>query len=147
MHGIGEFAHMAKVSVRTLRHYDEIGLLHPAHVEASSGYRSYTADQLGELHRIIALKDVGLTLSEIHDTMDQSAEAVAELLEQRLVDLEAALAENSAAAFEVSSDGVSWRGHRLSAEDLTRDRAVFARSFGSCSFQEPVDDLQSLQLL
>ena len=63
MFSIGEFARMGTVSVRTLRHYDDIGLLHPAHVDPETGYRSYTADQLGQLNRIIALKDLGFSLT------------------------------------------------------------------------------------
>jgi hypothetical protein len=46
MFGIGQFAQIAKVSVRTLRHYDDLGLLTPAAVDAASGYRYYRADQL-----------------------------------------------------------------------------------------------------
>jgi len=65
MFGIGQFAQVAKVSVRTLRHYDEVGLLHPAAVDDSTGYRSYSASQLPQLNRILVLKDLGFTLAEI----------------------------------------------------------------------------------
>jgi DNA-binding transcriptional MerR regulator len=64
MFSIGEFARLGTVSARTLRHYDEIGLLSPASVDPATGYRGYTADQLGQLNRIIALKDLGLTLAQ-----------------------------------------------------------------------------------
>jgi DNA-binding transcriptional MerR regulator/effector-binding domain-containing protein len=64
MFSIGEFARMGTVSIRTLRHYDEIGLLRPAHVDPETGYRSYSADQLGQLNRIIALKDLGFSLTQ-----------------------------------------------------------------------------------
>jgi DNA-binding transcriptional MerR regulator/effector-binding domain-containing protein len=64
MFSIGEFARMGTVSIRTLRHYDEVGLLHPAQVDPETGYRSYTADQLGQLNRIIALKDLGFSLTQ-----------------------------------------------------------------------------------
>jgi DNA-binding transcriptional MerR regulator/effector-binding domain-containing protein len=64
MFSIGEFARMGTVSVRTLRHYDEIGLLRPAHVDPETGYRGYSADQLGQLNRIIALKDLGFSLTQ-----------------------------------------------------------------------------------
>src|ERR1700677_2398751 len=64
MFSIGEFARMGTVSIRTLRHYDEIGLLHPAQVDPVTGYRSYSADQLGQLNRIIALKDLGFSLTQ-----------------------------------------------------------------------------------
>ena len=46
MFSIGEFARLGTVSVRTLRHYDEIGLLRPAKVDPHSGYRYYSASQL-----------------------------------------------------------------------------------------------------
>jgi DNA-binding transcriptional MerR regulator/effector-binding domain-containing protein len=64
MFSIGEFARMGTVSIRTLRHYDEIGLLRPAQVDPETGYRSYSADQLGQLNRIIALKDLGFSLTQ-----------------------------------------------------------------------------------
>jgi hypothetical protein len=47
MFSIGEFARLGGVSVRTLRHYDEIGLLRPATVDPDTGYRGYAAGQLG----------------------------------------------------------------------------------------------------
>jgi DNA-binding transcriptional MerR regulator len=64
MFSIGEFARLGAVSVRTLRHYDEIGLLSPATVDSENGYRGYSADQLGQLHRIVALKELGLSLTQ-----------------------------------------------------------------------------------
>src|SRR5579862_3224485 len=48
-----------------LRHYDAIGLLRPATIDAVSGYRFYQAVQLAELNRIIALKDLGFTLGQV----------------------------------------------------------------------------------
>ena len=65
MFSIGEFARHGRVSVRMLRHYDAIGLLGPASVDAASGYRFYQAGQLAELNRIIALKDLGFTLQQV----------------------------------------------------------------------------------
>ena len=65
MFSIGEFARLGTVSVRTLRHYDEIGLLRPARVDPETGYRGYSAAQLGQLNRIIALKELGLSLTQV----------------------------------------------------------------------------------
>jgi DNA-binding transcriptional MerR regulator len=62
MFSIGEFARMGGVSIRTLRHYDKIGLLRPANVDPLTGYRGYSAAQLGQLNRIMALKELGLSL-------------------------------------------------------------------------------------
>ena len=62
---IGDFSRLARVTIKALRYYDELGLLKPARIDSSTGYRYYSADQLPRLHRIIALKDMGLSLEEI----------------------------------------------------------------------------------
>jgi DNA-binding transcriptional MerR regulator len=62
---IGDFARLSHVSVVTLRHYDEIGLLPPAAVDHVTGYRYYAATQMPRLHRILALKDLGFSLEQI----------------------------------------------------------------------------------
>src|SRR5262249_26817744 len=69
---IGEFSSLSRVSVKTLRYYDEIGLLKPASVDAPSGYRHYSAAQLPRLHRILALKDLGLPLERIADMLTEA---------------------------------------------------------------------------
>ena len=70
MFGIGAFARVAQVSVRTLHHYDDIGLLPPAQVDPHTGYRWYRADQLPRLNRILALRDLGLPLTEVRKVVD-----------------------------------------------------------------------------
>jgi DNA-binding transcriptional MerR regulator len=70
MFGIGDFASHGRVSVRMLRHYDAIGLLRPAYVDPGTGYRSYRAAQLTRLNRIVALKDLGFTLTEVRSIID-----------------------------------------------------------------------------
>ncbi len=62
---IGDFSKLSRVSIKTLRFYDEIGLLKPVEVDALSGYRYYEFDQLPCLHRILALRDLGFSLEEI----------------------------------------------------------------------------------
>ncbi len=71
MFGIGTVARLAGVSVRTLRYYDEIGLLRPVWVDENTGYRWYEAEQLRRLHRIIALRDLGVRLVEIGVLLDE----------------------------------------------------------------------------
>src|SRR6185437_11063057 len=71
MLNIGEFARLGQVSPRMLRHYDEVGLLKPVEVDPSSGYRSYEVAQLGRLHRLLALRDLGFGLEQIHDLLDE----------------------------------------------------------------------------
>ena len=62
---IGDFSRFARVSVKALRYYDELGLLKPVKVDEFTGYRYYSATQLTQLHRISAMKDMGLSLEEI----------------------------------------------------------------------------------
>ena len=62
-------------------------------------------------------------------------------------DLAALLVESDVARFEFDDDGISWRGERLTLDDIRDTRGAFATSYGSCSFTEPVEDLRGLQLL
>jgi DNA-binding transcriptional MerR regulator len=62
---IGEFSKLSRISVRMLRHYDEIGLLKPAQVDRFTDYRYYREDQLPTAGRIAALKDMGFSLADI----------------------------------------------------------------------------------
>lgn len=68
---IGDFAQLARVSARVLRHYDRIGLLHPARVDESTGYRFYGAGQLADVNRIVALRDLGFGLAEIGELIQK----------------------------------------------------------------------------
>jgi len=70
--GIGTVARLAGISVRTLRYYDEIGLLRPVWTDPNSGYRWYEPEQLRRLHRIVALRDMGVRLVEIGFLLDES---------------------------------------------------------------------------
>lgn len=120
MYGIGTVARLAQVSVRTLRHYDEIGLLKPAAVSPQTGQRFYTAEQLHRLHRILVLRDLGLPLAAIDELLDhevtveelrgilglrrQQARARLQAQEQQLARVEARLAhleDRNMTSFEV----------------------------------------------
>jgi DNA-binding transcriptional MerR regulator/effector-binding domain-containing protein len=70
MYRIGEFSRFALVSTRTLRLYDELGLLKPEKQDQFTGYRYYSASQLARLNRILVLKDMGLMLDQIKDLLD-----------------------------------------------------------------------------
>ncbi len=66
---IGVFARLAGVSIATLRLYDDKGLLHPEHVDDASHYRYYAFSQLPRLNRILSLKDLGFTLEQIREAL------------------------------------------------------------------------------
>jgi len=65
MFRIGDFSKLTRVSIKMLRHYDDIGLLKPVRVDLATNYRYYSADQLPRLNRIIALKDLGFSLEQV----------------------------------------------------------------------------------
>ena len=66
---IGDFSKLSRVSVKTLRYYDELELLKPVEVDRFTGYRFYEYSQLATLHRVLALKDLGFTLEEIRELL------------------------------------------------------------------------------
>jgi DNA-binding transcriptional MerR regulator len=96
MFTIGDFARLGQVSVRMLRHYDALGLLHPARVDPWTGYRYYEAAQLARLNRVIALKDLGFSLQQVGEVLD--AKVGPEELRGMLRLRQAELAETVAAA-------------------------------------------------
>jgi DNA-binding transcriptional MerR regulator len=102
---IGDFARHGRVSVRMLRHYDAIGLLRPAHVDQSSGYRFYQAAQLSRLNRVVALKDLGFTLQQVQAILDEdvSAGELRGMLRLRRAELEAALAATASVLAQVEA--------------------------------------------
>ena len=66
---IGDFSKLSRISVRMLRHYDEIGLLRPVFVDQFTDYRYYAENQLPIVGRITALKDMGFRLAEINSLL------------------------------------------------------------------------------
>jgi DNA-binding transcriptional MerR regulator len=72
---IGEFSALTQVSIKTLRYYDEVGLLKPVRIDPESGYRYYSATQLPRLHRILALKDLGFPLNRISEAIEEGVTA------------------------------------------------------------------------
>ena len=67
---IGEFSKLSRISVRMLRHYDDIGLLRPAEIDRFTDYRYYREDQLPIVCRITSLKDMGFALADIVKILD-----------------------------------------------------------------------------
>lgn len=74
LYRIGLFAGINRVTIKTLRHYDEQGLLVPAYVDMESGYRYYTSSQIADLHQILALKNMNFTLEEIREIQNGKSE-------------------------------------------------------------------------
>jgi DNA-binding transcriptional MerR regulator len=90
MFKIGEFSRLSRVSVRMLRHYDQLGLLRPSQTDPFTGYRYYSAGQLPRLNRILALRDLGFSLEKIGALLDEDlpAEQVLGMLRLRRAEIE-----------------------------------------------------------
>jgi len=74
---IGDFSKLSRISIRMLRHYDEIGLLKPECVDNFTGYRYYKAGQLSQSGRILLLKNMGFSLAAITEIIHQYGDAEA----------------------------------------------------------------------
>lgn len=81
-HSISKVARLAGVSARTLRHYDDLGLLTPARVSAN-GYRWYERQQLLRLQRILLLRELRIPLSDVAEILDGETAELAALQRHR----------------------------------------------------------------
>jgi DNA-binding transcriptional MerR regulator len=113
---VGELAKRTGLTVRTLHHYDEMGLLKPSmHTEA--GYRLYTRGDVARLQQVLSLRQLGFALEEIRDCLDRPGFAPLEVirlhvarlreqieLQRKLCERLEALAEQFRTAGEVSAD-------------------------------------------
>lgn len=95
---IGTFARLSQVSVVTLRHYDDLGLLEPAVTDPLTGYRYYSVSQLPRLNRILALKDLGFSLEQVRDALAEgiSPEQLHGMLRLRRAEVERRLTDEQA---------------------------------------------------
>ena len=87
MKTVGEISKMTGISVRTLHHYDAIGLLHPAQV-TEAGYRMYSDQNLQRLHTILLLRQLQFPLKEIRQILDSPGFDPLEALPQQIELLE-----------------------------------------------------------
>jgi DNA-binding transcriptional MerR regulator len=113
---VGELARRTGLTVRTLHHYDEIGLLRPS-LHTGSGHRLYTAADVARLQQVLSLRQVGFSLEEVRDCLERPGFAPVEVirlhlarlreqieLERRLCERLEALAIHFQEAEEVSAE-------------------------------------------
>ena len=133
---IGTFARIAGTTPKTLRDYDELGLFRPAWIEPSTAYRAYSPAQLPRIRRILALRSLGVSLTEIGTLVSGGAD-LADVLERRRATLERERRDLdrrlAALAIEVATTGTG----RLDVvvRPLETSLVALLRS-------EPVDDLE-----
>ena len=88
MRKINEFAELCKTSAKTLRFYDQAGVLSPAYVDPENGYRYYTDKQAERYNQIVELKQAGFTLEEIKNSLGCTDDsAVLEMLRRKEAEL------------------------------------------------------------
>lgn len=113
MFKIGAFSRLVHVSNRMLRHYEKCGLVYPVKIDKISGNRYYSAAQIPLLQRITSLRDMGFTIAEIGDILDNYSDKdfVESMVEQKtketkdlLSELEIKLAKIESMNLSISSD-------------------------------------------
>jgi MerR family transcriptional regulator, thiopeptide resistance regulator len=115
---VGEVARLAGVTVRTLHHYDRIGLLHPT-VRSAAGYRGYDQADLARLQRILGYRELGFGLDEIAGLLnDPSSDPVAQLRRQHGLVLEQMERLARIAAVLEKTMEAHAMGIRLTAEEM-----------------------------
>lgn len=83
---IGDFSRLTNISIRTLRYYDEIGILKPEYVDPYSGYRYYTDKNLDEVKSIVFLKNLSFSLEEIAQCKDSITSDILEVKKNQLIE-------------------------------------------------------------
>jgi DNA-binding transcriptional MerR regulator len=79
---VTSFAGLAGASAKVLRDYDRIGVFRPAFIDPSTGYRMYSAAQLPQLRRVLALRDLGVGLGDIRSLVEERSD-LEEVLDRR----------------------------------------------------------------
>lgn len=113
---VGELARRTGLTIRTLHHYDEIGLLRPS-LHSEAGYRLYTAGDVARLQQVLSLRQCGFSLEEVRDCLDRPGFSPLELIrlhigrlreqvewQRELCEKLEAIAAHFRAAEEVSAD-------------------------------------------
>jgi MerR family transcriptional regulator, thiopeptide resistance regulator len=125
---VGAVAALTGVSVRTLHHYDHIGLVMPS-VRTPAGYRGYTDADIERLHLVLVYRSVGLSLEQIRSLLDEGADVLDHLQHQHKLLLEQAdKLQHTITAVEELMDA-----HR-SGIQLTAEEQI--EIFGTTAFNE-----------
>ncbi|SDK35263.1 MerR family transcriptional regulator [Billgrantia gudaonensis] len=91
---VGELAKRTGLTVRTLHHYDDIGLLEPS-TRSDAGYRLYRRQDVARLHRIQALRSLGMSLADIGTLLDQPSPPLSTVIERQMRLLERQIAQKN----------------------------------------------------
>ncbi len=124
----GEFSKLAQVSKRLLHFYDEIGLFKPHHIDPETSYRYYSAAQLPELNKILALKELGLSLEQVGRVLndDISADEIQGMLILKKAEMAQQIKDNLLRFRYIES-----RLQQVRAEGVLQDYDVVVKSMPS----------------
>lgn len=138
---IGDFARLSQVSVVTLRHYDDVGLLKPVSVDKFTGYRYYSISQLPRLNRILALKDLGFSLGQIEQVLNNlTVDELRGMLKLRQAEVEQHLADEQGRLARINNRLRQIElENAVSAYDVVL-KTVPATLIASCTVTIPTND-------
>ncbi len=108
---VGELAKRCGLTVRTLHHYDAIGLLTPS-ARSDSGYRLYNRDDIARLHQIQALRRFGLSLADIGAVLANPGSHLSSIVDQQIQMLDSQIAQSTALRDRLSQLQGQLRGER-----------------------------------
>lgn len=93
---IGQFSKSCRLSIKALRHYDEQGLLEPAHVDSETGYRYYSVAQARDAVMIGMLRGLGIAVARVREILECEGDDLKRVLEQERERLASELARTQA---------------------------------------------------
>ena len=131
MFRIGEFSKIAMVPASLLRYYDDIGLFKPVRSDRETGYRYYSVQQLAQLNRILALKDLGLSLEQVKRLLkdEVSADEIRGMLTLKKAQIEQTIQTEAARLRAVET-----RLEQLDRQGQLKDEDVVLKSLPSRPF-------------
>ena len=123
---IGDFSKLSQVTIKALRLYDEMGLLKPISVDRFTGYRFYSASQLPRLNRTLAFKDLGFSLEQISQLLNEeiSPEQMRGMLRLKQADLQQQIEQEQGRLVRVAA-----RLKQIEQEDVMSDYEVVIKKF------------------
>lgn len=122
---IGDFSKICQVSVKSLRHWDAVGLLTPAVTDPHTGYRYYSIEQVSEVNRILAFRSMGLALPQIGQLLHEqpTTDDIRAMLRLRQAELEQQMADAATMLKAVEA-----RLHEIDHSGLLPDYEVVLKS-------------------
>jgi DNA-binding transcriptional MerR regulator len=141
---IGRFARSCRLSVKALRHYDELGLLAPARVDPQSGYRYYAREQARDAVMIGMLRSLDLPLAVIRRALDADAGELKRIVDGESARVEAELASRQRALLSLRQIARSGSLAPYAIEVHERAECVVARLSGTTDADRLIPDSTAL---